>query len=150
MHVEMPVTFAPMPAFADSVRRLTPARLRRIGATLLMAAAAAWVCVHLHVPLPWMIGPLLATALCGVSGLPVDTAGPLRNAGQWAIGTALGLYFTPMVLHEIVRLAPALAAGIAWALLLGYGFYRLLAAVSAAETARERATAYFAAAIGGA
>jgi len=129
---------------------MTAVRLKRIAATLAMALLAALACQHLHVPLPWMIGPLLATALCGVGGLPVDTAGPLRNAGQWAIGTALGLYFTPMVLHEIVRLAPALAAGIAWALLLGYGFYRLLAAVSAADSARERATAYFAAAIGGA
>ncbi|MEW6704892.1 MAG: AbrB family transcriptional regulator [Pseudomonadota bacterium] len=132
--------------------RFVPASRRalRIAGTLALAAAAGWVCEALRVPLPWMIGPLLATALCGVSGLPVDAAGPLRNAGQWAIGTALGLYFTPEVLQQILRLAPALAAGIAWALLLGYGFYRLLATVSQARSAPERATAYFAAAIGGA
>jgi membrane AbrB-like protein len=103
-----------------------------------------------HVPLPWMIGPLLATALASVLGAPVDTAAPLRNAGQWAIGTALGLYFTPEVLRTIVTLAPVLLAGIVWALVLGFLFYRLLAAVSSARTPQDHATAFFAAAIGGA
>jgi membrane AbrB-like protein len=41
-------------------------------------------------------------------------------------------------------------AGIAWALLLGFGFYRLLARASNARSPHEHATAYFAAAIGGA
>ena len=97
-----------------------------------------------------MIGPLLATALASVLGAPVETAAPLRNAGQWAIGTALGLYFTPEVLRTIVTLAPVLLAGIVWALVLGFLFYRLLAAVSSARTPQEHATAFFAAAIGGA
>ena len=125
-------------------------RAPRIAATLALALVAALACQALRVPLPWMIGPLLATALCGVCGLPVDSAGPLRNAGQWAIGTALGLYFTPDVVRAIGTLAPALAAGVVWALLLGFGFYRLLANVSGAADAEGRATAYFAAAIGGA
>ncbi|MEO8249802.1 MAG: AbrB family transcriptional regulator [Burkholderiales bacterium] len=122
----------------------------RVAGTLLLALAAAWLCERLHLPLPWMIGPLLATALCGVFGLPVQAPTVLRNAGQGVIGVALGLYFTPDVLREIARLAPALVAGIAWALLLGYGFYRLLAAVSDARSRPDRATAFFSAAIGGA
>jgi uncharacterized protein len=126
------------------------ARASRIASTLALALAAALVCERVHVPLPWMIGPLLATALGGVLGVPVDTAAPLRNAGQWAIGTALGLYFTPTVLRSIASLAPALLAGIAWALLLGFLFYRWLAAASGAHTARDHATAFFSAAIGGA
>ena len=128
---------------------MTP-RAWRIAGTLVLALVSALVCERAHAPLPWMIGPLLATALCGVVGLPVDTAAPLRNAGQWAIGTALGLYFTPAVLHSIVALAPALLAGIAWALLLGFLFYRLLATVSGAASESDHSTAYFSAAIGGA
>ena len=126
------------------------ARGLRIAGTLSLAFVAALACERAHVPLPWMIGPLLATALASVLGAPVDTAAPMRNAGQWAIGTALGLYFTPEVLGTIVTLAPALLAGIVWALVLGFLFYRVLAAVSSARTPQEHATAFFAAAIGGA
>ena len=126
------------------------ARGLRIAGTLSLAVVAALACERAHVPLPWMIGPLLATALASVLGAPVDTAAPLRNAGQWAIGTALGLYFTPEVLRTIVTLAPVLLAGIVWALVLGFFFYRVLAAVSSAHTPQEHATAFFAAAIGGA
>ena len=125
-------------------------RAGRIVGTLVLALAAALLAERAHVPLPWMIGPLLATAAGGVLGVPVAAAAPLRNVGQWVIGTAIGLYFTPDVLRSIAELAPALLAGIAWALLMGWLFYRWLAAASSAEDAEGRATAYFAAAIGGA
>jgi membrane AbrB-like protein len=129
---------------------LTSTRVARIAATLALAFVAALACARLHVPLPWIIGPMLATGIAAVLGAPVETAAPLRNAGQWAIGTALGLYFTPDVMRAVATLAPALLAGIAWALLLGYAFFRLLAMVSDAREDRDRATAFFAAAIGGA
>ncbi len=125
-------------------------RAARIGGTLTMAFVAALLSEWAHVPLPWMIGPLLTTAICGVLGAPIDAAAPLRNVGQWIIGAALGLYFTPEVLRSVFELWPALLAGIAWALLMGYSFYWLLARASSAGNAEERATAYFAAAIGGA
>ena len=114
--------------------------------TLLLALAAALLCVALRVPLPWMIGPLLATALCGVLGAPLAASGRLRNVGLWMIGVALGLYFTPQVVAVLLQLAPAVAAGVAWALLMGYGFYRWLLHMNGGD----RATAFFAAAIGGA
>ena len=38
-----------------------------------------------------MIGPLLATSLVSIAGGPTESWGPLRNAGQWTIGAALGL-----------------------------------------------------------
>lgn len=34
----------------------------RVGLTLLLALGAALVCVELHTPIPWMLGPLLMTA----------------------------------------------------------------------------------------
>lgn len=125
-------------------------RAWRIGGTLVLALVAAVLFARLHLPLPWMLGPLLATAACGMLGAPVDTAAALRNVGQMGIGVALGLYFTREVLGTIAVLLPALLAGIVWALLLGYLFYRLLAKASSAVTPRDRTTAYFAAAIGGA
>lgn len=120
----------------------------RLALTLLLALAAAVLCQWLHIPLPWMIGPLLATGLCGVLGVPVLASTRLRNAGQGLIGVALGLYFTPAVVVLLLRLAPAVLAGVVWALLLGHLFYRFL--LRRGGPGVDQPTAYFAAAIGGA
>lgn len=122
------------------------ARLQRVAATLLLALLAALAAQALHVPLPWMIGPLVATGLLGIAGLPVAGSNRLRNVGQGLIGIALGLYFTPAVVGLLLTLAPAVALGVAWALLLGYLFYRFLHRTNGGD----RASAFFAAAIGGA
>ncbi len=123
------------------------ARVVRVAFTLGFALAAAWACVVLGTPLPWIIGPLLTTAALGMAGMPLAASGRLRNVGQWMIGIALGLHFTPEVTALVWQLAPALLAGVAWALLLGYTFYRLLHRLAPGEAA---ATPFFAAAIGGA
>ena len=121
-------------------------RPARLGLTLALGLAAALAARALHVPLPWMLGPLFATAACGIAGMPLVASHRLRNAGQWVIGMALGLYFTPAVMALIVRLAPAIALGVLWALLLAYGFYRFLRAVNGVDVS----SAWFAATIGGA
>lgn len=121
----------------------------RIVATLAAAGAAGALFAWLGTPLPWMLGPLFLTAALGVAGAPLATSSRLRNVGQWVIGMAIGLYFTPEVVALLPRLAPALLAGVAWALLLGYAFYRWLL-WTCPEMRGDRAGAYFAAAIGGA
>jgi uncharacterized protein len=125
-------------------------RALRIAATLLGAAAAGLLFQWLHVPLPWMLGPLALTAALGLAGVPVAASDRLRNGGQWAIGLALGLHFTPEVMALVLRLAPALLLGAAWALLLGWGFHRFLRAWSRGDALATPATTYFSAAIGGA
>lgn len=129
--------------------------LGRVLATLLLAWAAARLCVWWHTPIPWMIGPLLATAAASLAGAPTASASQLRNGGQWVIGTALGLYFTPQVGALVASLWWAVALGIAWALWLGVAFGRWLQRVPV--PAREgmspqawRATTYYAGAIGAA
>lgn len=119
----------------------------RIASTLASGWIAALLCQALHVPLPWLLGPLLATGLAGIAGLPVQASDRLRNLGQMVIGLALGLYFTPAVVALILRLAPAIGGGVAWALLLGWGFYRVLRRFNPDVDAP---TAWFSAAIGGA
>lgn len=126
----------------------------RVILTLLMALAAASLCVFVHTPIPWMIGPLLSTALVSVLGGPAESWTPLRNAGQLTIGTALGLYFTPQVVALVASLWWAILLAIVWALAMGYGFglwlQRLHGDALGGELSQQRATTYFAGAIGGA
>ena len=123
--------------------------------TLLLALAAAGLCVVLHTPLPWMIGPLLAVSVASILGQPTASSTALRNGGQWVIGAALGLYFSPSVGALVVSLWWAIGLAIVWALALGWLFgswlnRRHAAAMRGVEPSAMRATTYFAGAIGGA
>ncbi|RZJ26671.1 MAG: AbrB family transcriptional regulator [Haliea sp.] len=132
-----------------------PVKPYRVFWTLVLALAAAGLCVWLRTPLPWMIGPLLATACASVAGAPTSSWQPLGNLGQWVIATALGLYFTPQVTGLVASLWWAIALAIGWALALGLAFGAWLYRTNAhrmADVAPQamRATSYFAGAIGGA
>ena len=82
----------------------------RLAVTLAAALAAAQLFVALHTPIPWMLGPLLVTMAATLAGLPTRGSVWMRNAGQWVIGAALGLYFTPQVSQLVL--------GLWWAVLL--------------------------------
>ncbi|RZJ16741.1 MAG: AbrB family transcriptional regulator, partial [Haliea sp.] len=123
--------------------------------TLLLALAGTGLCLWLKTPLPWMLGPLIATAAVSMLGAPTRSAVPLRNLGQWIIGAALGLYFTPQVVALIASLWWAIALGIVWALGLGVCYGRWLHRVHAGPgrlhvAGLSRITTYFASHIGGA
>ncbi len=123
--------------------------------TLLLALAGAGLCVFIGTPLPWMIGPLLASAGASVAGARTASWRPLSNTGQWVIGTALGLYFTPQVTALVASLWWAIALAIVWALGLGLVFGGWLHRTNASRMVGvsspvRRATSYFAGAIGGA
>jgi hypothetical protein len=96
------------------------------GAALAIAALAGWAAASAHLPLPWMLGPLFAIAILRVAGLPLLALPGGRQAGQWAIGTALGLYFTPAVLHELGRHTPAILLMAGSAVVFGLIAARLL------------------------
>lgn len=120
--------------------------LRPFLLTLLLGFVAARFCVWLNTPLPWMIGPLFGTAAARLSGVDLRCPTQVREAGQWAIGTALGLYFTPAVLVILVSYIGYVAAGVVFALALGAGCGWLLHRLSGVD----KTTAFFAMAVGGA
>ena len=122
----------------------------RTAAALALGAVAALVFAALGAPLPWLIGPLLATAAASMAGAPLTAAPSLRNAGQVLIGTALGLDFTPQVVALVVSHWAAVLAGIAWALALGTGFAAFLRWANRGDDTLDRATLFFSSAIGGA
>ena len=134
---------------------MTFAVFLRTGLTLLGAFMAAQLCVWLHTPIPWMLGPLVFTALASMTGLPTRGSRRLRNTGQWIIGAALGLYFTPEVGALVLQLWWAIVLGVVWALGLGWVFGLWLQRMHASDLGhlgqhRLRATCHFAGAIGGA
>lgn len=145
-----------MPLIAPRHRLLEAgAPAARVVFTLLIALVAAAACLWLRTPLPWMIGPLVATALCSMLGGPTLSWTPLRNGGQWVIGCALGLYFTPQVVALVASLWWLVALNIAWALALGLGFgvwlYRVHHGAGRFHVAGlSRVTTYFAGPIGAA
>jgi uncharacterized protein len=128
-------------------RRVTPAgQLARSAAALAVGAFAGWVCMLLHTPIPWMLGPLFTLAFLRVAGVDIAAPRPARYVGQWIIGSSLGLYFTPFVVQQVAGLWYLLAAGAAFAIALGY-----ISGVALARLAHlDRTTGIFASVPGGA
>lgn len=127
----------------------------RVLLTLAGAWAAAQLCVWWGTPLPWMLGPLIATSLASMAGAQTASWGVARNGAQWTIGAALGLYFTPAVTALVASMWWVIALGIVWALWWGWLFgawlYRVHAPRMPGVPAQQlRATCYFAGAIGAA
>ena len=111
-----------------------------------IALAAALLCDALHTPLPWMIGPMVAIAAVRICGVHVTAPRGGRQAGQWIIGTALGLYFTPAVIERVGTIAWLLVVGALFAIALGYVCGYLLSTLGGTD----RTTAVFASVPGGA
>src|SRR5882672_11203130 len=97
-------------------------------------------------PLPWMLGPLLAMALGKFLGADLASPKGGRATGQLIIGCALGLYFTPVVGHEVVAHWYLLIAAAVFALLLAYASGWFLTR----STGLDATTALFASVPGGA
>ena len=113
---------------------------------LLLCAGAGAGSAWLKIPLPWMIGPLVAMAVCNFAGIGLRAARGAREAGQVVIGSALGLYFTPIVAREVASYWPLLLAGGLFAIPLGmFGGWTLRRMTGADAT-----TAFFASVPGGA
>jgi membrane AbrB-like protein len=113
---------------------------------LLTGVLGALLCVQLNTPLPWIIGPLFATAALRLCGVHLHSPVKVREAGQWAIGTVLGLYFTAPVLTVLAARAGFIALAVAFAIGLGWVCGLLLQRLSGTD----RATAFFSMAMGGA
>jgi membrane AbrB-like protein len=125
------------------ITRLT---LKPFLVTLSIGLISALLFEQLRAPLPWMLGPLVTTAVTRMSGLRLHAPVQVREAGQWAIGTALGLYFTLPVLKVLQSYAAFIALGVLFAMFLGALCGWLLHKMSGVD----RTTAFFAMAVGGA
>lgn len=110
------------------------------------AVCMGWVFDQLRVPLPWMLGPMFCVTLLNIADVRVMVPPQVRYLGQWIIGIALGLYFSPAVIQKV--------AGLWWVIVLT-AIGTLAFGVLCAQITRKLAnvtfsTAYFAAMPGGA
>jgi membrane AbrB-like protein len=113
---------------------------------LVLCGVVGALCAWLKLPLPWMIGPLTAMAASNFAGVGLRAPPASRQLGQIVVGTALGLYFTPVVAREVVSFWPLLLLGGALAIFLGV----LGGWVLARSTGTDATTAFFASVPGGA
>ncbi|SUA35689.1 Putative ammonia monooxygenase [Neisseria zoodegmatis] len=115
-----------------------------IGFAAALAGALAANAVGL--PIPWLLGSLLATAVLSLNGLPVKAPGLCRKAGLTIIGVSLGLYFTPDMVGLLLEYWPWLLFGMVFSVSLGVLGSLLLYRFAGVDFV----TAWFASAMGGA
>jgi len=113
---------------------------------LVICGAGGALFSAVRAPLPWMLGPLLAMAFGKFLGADLASPKGGRATGQLIIGCALGLYFTPVVGHEVVAHWYLLIAAAAFAVLLAYASGWFLTR----STGLDGTTALFASVPGGA
>lgn len=113
---------------------------------ILLCGAAGASCAWLRLPLPWMIGPLVAMAASNFAGVGLRSPPGSRQLGQIVVGSALGLYFSPAVAREVISFWPLLLVGGALAIFLGV----LGGWVLGRLTGTDATTAFFASVPGGA
>ncbi|WP_157699356.1 AbrB family transcriptional regulator [Pseudomonas sp. M30-35] len=73
---------------------MTAKQYAELGGCYLLAIAAGYLAQQINLPLPWMIGPLVITALLNLAVVPVDVPVRTRPIGQMIVAAQVGLYFT--------------------------------------------------------
>ena len=99
----------------------------RFGATVALGLAAGWLFVQFNIPLPWMLGPLVATTLAALMHIPVSAPAVVRPPMSNMIGVMLGAGFTPDMLSKAPQWLGTLAIQVVLMVLLaviGSQFYR--------------------------
>lgn len=111
-----------------------------------VALSGALIADAIGTPIPWLLGSLLFTAAFRVNGANVLCHVGFRKVGQWIVGIALGLHFTPETVEIIKTLSPYVIAGCFFAIaigLIGSGILYKWGGV-------DYTTAYFGSTVGGA
>ena len=110
-----------------------------------LSSCAGYLFSSLGLPLPWMIGPLIATALVGMVVKPVDIPTYTRPVGQVAVSAHVGLYFNAAALAAIVDHGLAILAVALATAMIGF----LLSGVLRRMTGTDPVTAFLASMPGG-
>lgn len=95
--------------------------------TFALAAAGGALFLALHLPLPLLLGPMLACLIAALAGAPLMGAGGLGTLMRTFLGVAVGASITPEVLGKLPEIAASLAfvpVFIVVIALVGYPLFR--------------------------
>lgn len=102
-------------------------KLPRIALTFAVGAAGALIFTLFSLPLPFLLGPMLACLVAALFSLKLDTWTPLTDTMRTILGVAVGAAITPAVLGRMADMALSLALVPVFLLVcgvLGYPFLR--------------------------
>lgn len=106
-------------------KNMSSARRRLL--TFALAAVGASVFLFLHLPLPLLLGPMLACLIAALIGAPLMGAGGFSTFMRTFLGVAVGASITPEVLGQLPDIAASLAfvpVFITVIALVGYPLFR--------------------------
>lgn len=118
---------------------------RRLALALALGAAGGTLFWSLRLPLPWMLGAVLAVSVAAMAGLRPAVPSPLRNGMLAILGVMLGSAFTPGLIDRLGPWLPSLAVLAATSAVTPF----LAGAVFRRFGGFDRVTAYFAGTPGG-
>ena len=116
----------------------------RLALTIGVGAVGGWIATRLNVPLPWMIGAMVATTILAVAGVPLTLSAPLRVPMSMVIGVMLGSSFTPAMAAQIPLWWPSVLGMLAYCIVV-----TLVLIVYFRRLGYDRPTAFCAATPGG-
>lgn len=81
----------------------------QIAFTLLSALVGGALFMLLHLPIPWLLGPMIATLIgSNIAKKYYIWPGPIRNTGMIIVGYTIGLSLTASALKEMARQLPSM------------------------------------------
>ncbi len=113
--------------------------------TLAAGAAGGAAARYAHLPLPWLLGPLVVVMVLSLAGAPVRLIRWGRPLGTLVVGASTGLQFTAAVVGKLVTLLPMIIGAALLSTMVAAGgglLYMRLTGV-------DRVTAFFATVPGG-
>ncbi|KNY16242.1 aminopeptidase [Shinella sp. SUS2] len=93
--------------------------LFRRGMTVLIAAAGVAVFLALHLPLPFLFGPMAASLVAALFGAPLAGLGQVSIAARSVLGIAIGTSVTPALIAELPSMVASLALVPAYIVVIG-------------------------------
>jgi membrane AbrB-like protein len=92
-----------------------------------LASSAGYGASLIHLPLAWVLGPLIAAATVGIAGVALPAPVVARRCGQLIIGTTVGLSMTSAVVAGLVVWLPLMIFAALFSVFLSATFSTALA-----------------------
>ncbi len=95
------------------------ANLKTTALSLVLGGLGGWLATQIGIPLPWMIGSMLAVTAGAMLGLPVAMPNWLRSVMVVVLGIMLGSGFSPAILAQLGDWALSLSALLLYVIVSG-------------------------------